>query len=241
MSYSAVRPDGVAVYPAAQATPSDRVAFIQKVYGLLFLGILFFAASMSLPVAGIVYEIPVLREIGMLAIACPWWLALIVLIGSSFLIHSVSMIRGINIVAFFAMAGMWGFFTVGLIYYALATSGFGVIFQAAGLTTLVFGGLSAFALISRKDFSFLGGFLMISTLLLLGTIVGFAIFGAGEILQIGLSLAIVAIFSLYVLYDTSRMLHHYAVDMVVPAALALLVDFIILFRQILFLLISSRD
>lgn len=245
MSYSAVRPDGTAVSPVIYAAENDRLNFIRKVYGLVFVGLLFFAASVALPLYGLMAEIPVLSQIAALSFQIPWWGALVLIIGSSFLIHSVSMVRGINLIAFFAMAFIWGFLTIPLVAYALGVGGIPIVFQALGLTCIVFGGLSAYVLITRKDFNFLGASLAIGTVLVLGAIV---ILGVGSMLgmnvkiaHIGLSMVIVVLFSGYVLYDTSKVLHHYATDMVVPAALGLMVDFIILFREILFLLVVSRD
>lgn len=245
MSYSAIRADGTAVSPAVQSTSSERLVFIRKVYSLVFLGILFFAGTVGLPIIGAMAEIPVLAQFFQLSLMVPWWLALALIIGSSFLIHRVSMVRGVNMIAFFAMSFMWGFLTIPLVGWALGVGGLAIVLQALGLTVLVFGGLSAYVLLSRKDFSYMGGFLTMGTLLVLGAIVilgvasmmGFSI----NIFHVGLSIVVVLLFSGWVLYDTSKMLHHYATDMVVPAALGLLVDFIIIFREILFLLVISRD
>src|SRR5690606_1067608 len=112
-----------------------------------------------------------------------------------------------------------------------------VIFQALGLTVLTFGGLSAYVLITRKDFSFLGGFLFTGLMLLIGGIVvlwiASAFFGVDvSLMSMAITIASTFLFMGYVLYDTSNLLHRYSTDMVVPAALALMIDFIILFRNI---------
>lgn len=254
MSYSAMRADGVAIRPASTASVGERITFIRKVYGLVFLGILFFAASIALPVLGSEYlfNIPVLRDIYALSAWLPWWAALLLIIGSSFVVHAVSMVRGLNLVAFFAMSFLWAFLTIPMIATTFAVGGsiaggLMMIVQAAGLTTLVFGGLTVYVFVTKKDFSFMRGFLTMGLVLSLGAIVAL---GVGSMmgwveqmgpLNIGLSIILVLLFAGYVLYDTSNVIHHYATDMVVPAALALMVDFIILFRQILFLIIASRD
>lgn len=252
MSYSAMRADGVAIRPASTASTGERIDFIRKVYSLVFLGILFFSASIALPTLGAIYNIPVLREVFMLSLALPWWAALLLIIGSSFVVHAVSMVRGLNLVAFFAMSFLWAFLTIPMIALTFSVTGsvaggLMMIVQAAGLTTLVFGGLTVYVFVTKKDFSFMRGFLMVGLFLSLGAIIAL---GVGSMLgwvqemgplNIGLSIILVLLFAGYVLYDTSNVIHHYATDMVVPAALALMVDFIILFRQILFLIIASRD
>ena len=59
-------------------------------------------------------------------------------------------------------------------------------------------------------------------------------------LSLGLSMVGGLVFCGYILYDTSNILHHYATSMVVPAAMAIMVDFVMLFRTILVLLMR-RD
>ncbi len=256
MSYSALRPDGVAQYTAAQASTDERLTYLKKVYGLTFVGILFFAITISLTVAGGLEAmgqvdslyIPLFTELFYLSmwLGQSFFIPLALIIGSSFLVHKVSMVKGVNLVGYFGFIGLWSILTVPLVIYALGVGGLAIIFQAAGLTTFVFGGLTGYVLITRKDFSFMGGFLTVGLFLILGTIIMLGILNLLGVqmptfVQVAISIFVVLLFSGYVLYDTSRILHHYATDMVVPAALALSVDFIILFRQILFLLAMSRD
>jgi modulator of FtsH protease len=245
MAYTALLEDGTAAYPAAQARPEERADFLRKVYLLLFAGITTFAMSAALPVYGAMTNAPVLGGILKATLAVPPLLMLLLFLGASFAVHAVSMVKGLNVVAFFLFAAFFGVFTSGLILVGLQQGGIPIIMNAAGLTVLVFGSLTCYVLISGKDFSFMGGFLTVGTILLLAVIVvalvGQAFF-SWEIsgLSIGISAISVLLFSLYVLYDTSMVLHRYATDMVVPAALALLVDFVILFRNILFLLMNMR-
>ncbi len=247
MSYSAMRPDGIAMYPAAQATASDRLSFIRKVYGLVFCGVLFYAISAALPIVGMELGIPVLGDLGWMMARLHPMIAFLLLLGGSWLAHSVSMVRGLNLVGMFGFAGLFGLLSVNLLYFAMKfTGGLGIVFQALGLTCLVFGSLTGYVLLTRKDFSFLGGFLFVGMMGLIGTAliawVASAFFKVDvSLLSTALSMVGVLLFSGYVLYDTSNMLHRYSTDMVVPAALALMVDFIILFRNILFLLLRARD
>jgi len=77
---------------------------------------------------------------------------------------------------------------------------------AMGGTGVIFLGLSGYALTTRKDFSFIGGFLMV------GILVGFlAGIGAVFFNMPGLSLAVSAMFVLLmsglILYQTSQIIH----------------------------------
>lgn len=245
MSYSAVRADGRAVAPAIGASVDQRLDFIRKVYLTMFSGLVVFAATMAGMVIGAAAQIPVLSEAAALAIQIPPIVSFIVLIASSFLVHSLAMVRVVNLVAMYFFAALWGFITFPLVLFAIAVAGVEVVFQALGLTTLVFGGLTGYVFITRKDFSFMGGFLFVGLMMLIGAALIAMIAGMMgyqlSFVSTGLAIVSTLLFMGYVLYDTSNVLNHYSTDMVVPAALALMVDFIILFRNILYLLLASRN
>ena len=107
----------------------------------------------------------------------------------------------------FALTGFMGY-TLGPIlntYLGLPNGG-QVVMTAMGLTAVIFLGLSGYALTSRKDFSFMGGFLMV------GILVAFvAGLGAMFFEMPALSLAVSAMFVLLmaglILYETSNIIH----------------------------------
>jgi len=107
----------------------------------------------------------------------------------------------------FALTGFMGY-TLGPIlnaYLALPNGG-QVVMMAMGATGAIFLGLSGYALTTRKDFSFLGGFLMV------GILVAFlAGLGAVFLEMPGLSLAVSSMFVLLmaglILYETSNIIH----------------------------------
>jgi FtsH-binding integral membrane protein len=106
------------------------------------------------------------------------------------------------------------------------------VIAAAGITTLViFGGLTAFTLISKQDFSFLGSFLWLGMISAMALIVISIIFG----LNIGIWFvwAMVVLASGYILYYTSNVLHNYRTDQHVAAALALFASVALLFWYVL--------
>lgn len=109
---------------------------------------------------------------------------------------------------------------------------------AAGLTVLAFGALSTFALVTKKDFSFLGPVLFIGSLIALGVIVCGAIFGFNLGLWFSGAMIIFAIGA--VLYSTSNALHRYRTDEHVPAAIELFAAVALLFYYILMFLLQSQ-
>lgn len=115
---------------------------------------------------------------------------------------------GIGILCVFALTGFMGL-TLGPIlniYLNNFANGHELIMTALGGTGIIFLGLSMYALTTRKDFSFMGGFLMV------GMMVGFlAGIGAVVFSLPGLALAVSAMFMLLmsamILYQTSEIIH----------------------------------
>jgi FtsH-binding integral membrane protein len=114
------------------------------------------------------------------------------------------------------------------------------VLPAAAVTTLaVFGGLTAVALLTKKDFSFLGGILGIAMFAALALIILSALFGLN--LGIWFVWAMVVAACGYILFYTSNVLHHYRTDQHVAAALALFASVALLFWYVIQLFLASRD
>jgi uncharacterized protein len=112
--------------------------------------------------------------------------------------------------------------------------------QSAALVTMVgFGGLTAIAFISKKDFSFLGAFIKWAGVCALLLIIGGVVFG----FQLGtfFSVAMVGLAGAAILYDTSNVLHHFPEDRYVGASLELFSSVALMFWYVLRIFISSRD
>jgi modulator of FtsH protease len=112
---------------------------------------------------------------------------------------------GIGVV--FAVTGLLGFSlgpTLGY-YLALQQGGQIVTMSLAG-TGVIFLGLSGYVLTTRKDFSFLGGFLFVGFFVILLAIIA-NLFLAIPALQLAISAAVIMIMSGFILYDTSRIIH----------------------------------
>ena len=106
------------------------------------------------------------------------------------------------------------------------------------MTLLGTAGLTAVALITRKDFSFLRGILVWGGILALVGIVAAVLFG----FELGtwFSVAMIGFAGAAVLYDTSNILHHYPEDRYVAAALQLFASIALMFWYVL-RLFMSRD
>lgn len=111
-----------------------------------------------------------------------------------------------------------------------------LIFNAAMITISAFSGLTAIVFVTRKNFSFLGSFIMYGGFIALGLIACSFIFGLS--LGIWFSVGMVALMGGSILYTTSNILHEYHEEMYVGAALALFASIATLFWYILQLVIS---
>jgi len=112
-----------------------------------------------------------------------------------------------GLVAIFAFTAVMGA-SIGpmLSAYLAMPNGPAVVMQALGGTALVFFGLSAYALTTRKDFSFMGGFLMVGLLVAVVAMIA-NIFLAIPALSLTVSAAVVMIMSGLILFDTSRIIN----------------------------------
>jgi len=120
--------------------------------------------------------------------------------------------------------------------------GFSLVNAAFLITTAMFVGLTAYAYYSKRDFSFLGGFLIMGLITLIGfSLVGLFTGGFGGSLGLGIAIGGTLIFSGYILYDISHYKHGLEEEMIPIAVLNLYLDFINLFLYVLRLLGLSRD
>ena len=135
----------------------------------------------------------------------------------------------------FALTGFMGY-TLGPIlnaYMALPNGG-QVVMTAMGATGAIFLGLSGYTLTTRKDFSFMGGFLMVGIL-----VAFFAGLGAVFFEMPALSLAVSSMFVLLmaglILYETSNIIHGGETNYIM-ATVTLYVSIFNLFTSLLHLL-----
>lgn len=106
----------------------------------------------------------------------------------------------------FALTGFMGYTLGPLIGMFAGAGAMGIVTDALGLTALVFFGLSAYALISKKDFSFLSGFLMAGFVVLIGATL-LSVFTNISGLHLAISCGFVLFSSAAILYETGNIIH----------------------------------
>ena len=134
---------------------------------------------------------------------------IVTLIGYFALLFLTAKLRnsGWGLVSVFALTGFMGY-TLGPIvgHYLSLPNGGQTVMTAMGGTAAIFLGLSAYAVTSRKDFSFMGGFLMVG--ILVAFLAGLAaIFFEIPALSLTVSAAFVLLMSGLILYETSNIIH----------------------------------
>lgn len=125
-----------------------------------------------------------------------------------------------------------------LLVMAVLGSDPSVLPTAAVITLFLFGGLTAVAFTSGKDFSFLGGVLKIAGMVALGLIVCSLLFGFS--LGLIFSFFMVAFAGAAILYKTSNVMYRYSTTQHVAASLELFAAVMLLFWYVLRILMSSR-
>ncbi len=220
----------------AQARPSERAQFIQKTYTHLAGAVAAFTAVevifFQLGIAQMLYELVAGARF-----------AFLLLLGGFALLGWLS--RGLAAKADDVgtqYLGL-GLYVVGqaiifapLLYIAAVFSDASVLPTATILTLFLFAGLTVVAFTTRRDFTFLGGILKVGGLVALGLIVCSILFG----FQLGLffSFVMVVFASAAILYDTSKIMHHYSTEHYVAASLELFASVALLFWYILQIVMS---
>ena len=215
------------VTPAASVTTSDRLVFIKKVYSLL-------AMSMGTAAIGAYLGSGPL----LLLVAPNMMLFFILQIGLIFFASFAARKPGLNMVALFSFTTVSGL-TLGPLLYQVGPS---IAAEAFALTAITFAGLSMYVVYSKKDFSFMSGFLMTGLIVLVvGGLLNMFFIQSG-MMHFVMSGASVLLFSGFILYDTSNILRYYGTDEHVSATLALYLDVLNLFIALLSILgIMGRD
>lgn len=223
--------------PVAVAAPGERAAFLNKVYLSLCGGVAlsmatgFYVASQH---PGLISLFVGKGLFGFLVLIAAF-------VGMTFAVQAVSRVPGLNLLAYGAFTSFTGLAILSpLFYIAIRTTGsYDVVWNAFGLSALVFGGLTGFVLITGKDFSFLRGTLTIGLLVLIAFIIG-SFFLSMPAVHLGITCAGLLLFGLFVLYDTSVIMRNYSSDMWISGALSLFLDFINIFIRVLSLMLR-RD
>ena len=179
--------------PREQSTILATNKVIRSTYALLSMTLLFSAA-----IAGI-----------SMVLALPHPGIMITLVGYFGLLFLTAKFRNsaMGLVMVFALTGFMGY-TLGpiLSFYLAMPNGAEVVTMAMGATGAIFLGLSAYALTTRKNFSFMGGFLMVGILVAFLAGLGAVLFQL-PVLALAVSAMFVLLMAGLILYQTSEIIH----------------------------------
>ncbi|EIZ1172550.1 Bax inhibitor-1/YccA family protein [Vibrio vulnificus] len=126
-----------------------------------------------------------------------------------------------------------------LTYYASIPSGPTIIAQALGLTGMVFLGLSAYTITSKKDFSFMRNFLMAGLIIVIVAAI-INIFVGSTLGQLVISSVSALVFSGFILFDTSRIVRGEETNYV-SATISMYLNILNLFTSLLSILGIMND
>jgi modulator of FtsH protease len=170
--------------PYLGSATAAKSGLLAKVAGLL-------AFSMAFTAAGAVVGLRI-PEISFLAI-----IGVLVL---SFVLGFARNVAGLNLILMYTLTTLMGIGLGGILDVYLSAGAGVVVVQAAGTTGLLTVGLAAYALTTKRDFSNLGGKLLVALIALIAaSIVG--IFVQATILQMVIGFAGAVLFSLYLIYQ----------------------------------------
>ena len=161
---------------------------LRNTYALLAMTILFSAVTATVAMAT---ALPHLGLLGLVAV-----------FGLSFAIHkTANSVWGL--VWTFVLTGFLGLWIGPVVGYYLATAhGTTVVAQALAITGVAFLGLSAYSVISKQDFSFLRGFMIIGFFVVIGGII-FSLFWPTTIMMQVMASVVILLGGAYILYETS--------------------------------------
>lgn len=147
--------------------------------------------------------------------------------------------HGINLVMLCLFTFISGLTLSPMIHHYLQLGESLIIQEALILTLVIFFGLTAYAFITKKDFSYLNGFLFGALLGLIVIGIFACFFPLPHFVYLIYLYGGTLVFCLYILYDVSDMIHKRANDYIL-CALNLYLDFINLFIHILMILADSK-
>ena len=230
-------------FVVAMETEDVRAVFIRRTYLHLAGAILAFVA-----IEAALFSIPGIEErvFGLLSTSRFSWL---IVLGAFMLVswiadrwaHSATSL-GVQYAGLALYVAAEALIFLPLLLYAAGVAGdFSLIMKAGVITLGLFAGLTAVAFTTKKDFTFLGGFLKVGFFVALAIIV-LGIFGNFD-LGLWFSAAMVVLAGGSILFSTSKIIHHYQTTQYVAASLGLFASVALLFWYVLRIVIAlgGRD
>lgn len=210
-------------------TKSSMGIFIKQTYQL-------FAASLLAATAGAYVGL------GMAESIASWFFGLVILeFGLLFGLYAAKKKAGLNLILLFGFTFVSGLTLAPLLTSILGMAGgAGIVANAFMLTTVAFGGLSIFAMNTKRDFSVMGKMLFI-TLIVIVVASLMNIFFQSSLMQLVIASISAILFSAFILYDTQNIIKG-RYETPIEGAIALYLDFLNLFVALLQILgIFGRD
>ncbi|MCK9258058.1 MAG: Bax inhibitor-1/YccA family protein [Sulfurospirillaceae bacterium] len=211
-------------------TQAQISTFIKQTYQL-------FAASLLAASAGAYVGLGMAHTI-----ASFFWPLVILEFATLFGLYAAKKKAGLNMALLFAFTFLSGLTLTPLLSAVLGLpGGAGIVANAFALTTIAFGGLSVFAMNTKREFGAMGKMLFIALIILIaGSLIN--IFLGSPVFQLAIAGIGAFIFSAFILYDTQNIIRG-AYETPIEGAIALYLDFLNLFVSLLQLLaaLSGRD
>lgn len=219
------------------AEPDLRLGFIRKVYGIL-------AAQMVLTVfvCACFMKNEFIRK-SALGLLSSGWVTLAYFVPLLACLFALQMFKNQYPCNFYLLSAFTLLMAsnVGLVCAAFTEAGLGIlILEAFGLTAVIFVTLSAYALTSTRDFSFMGSFLT-ACLMVLITASFVGLFFPSLVQNLIYSTFGALVFAGYIVFDTYRINKVFGPDDYIIAAIEIYLDIINLFLYILQILAQSRN
>ncbi len=208
---------------------SELVSFVKTTYK-------FFAGSLLLATIG-----ALLGLMNFQAVVQYKWAFFIAEIAALFGLMFSKSKPGLNLFMLFAFTSLSGVTLVPLLGMVIAKAGLGAIWQALGMTTIVFGLMSVYALKTKNDLANMGKMLFIALIVVLVCSL-INLFLGSPMFQVVIAGASAILFSLYIAYDTQNIVKG-MYDSPIDAAVSLYLDFLNVFISILQIIgiFSDRD
>ena len=203
-----------------EASKAHLMSFLKATYQL-------FAGSLLAATAGAYIGLDMVS-----AIASWYWGLVILEFILLFALFAVKHKPGINLAVLFGFTFISGLTITPLLASVFAMpAGASIVAQAFLMTSVAFGGISMFAMTTKRDFSGMGKMLFIALIVLIvGSIAN--IFLQLPLLQLGIAMVGALLFSAFILYDTQQIIKG-GFETPVEAAIALYLDFFNLFISLL--------
>ncbi|QDF30333.1 Bax inhibitor-1/YccA family protein [Halarcobacter anaerophilus] len=205
---------------SVDSSRSELMSFLKATYQL-------FAGSLLAATAGAYIGLDMVSTIA------SWYWGLVILeFVLLFALYAVKNKPGINLAVLFGFTFLTGLTITPLLSTILAMpAGASIVAQAFLMTSVAFGGISMFAMTTKKDFSAMGKMLFIALIILIvGSISN--IFFQSPLLQLAIAGVGALLFSAFILYDTQQIIRG-GFQTPIEAAIALYLDFFNLFVSLL--------